>query len=540
MVWWLWKVFRVVLVMSAAGSILFLWMKLCGRGVDRKAGVGWKRGVSVVVLILLLIPLWIPLGGWCRETFLASQWSAVPMSQALERFWANPDMESLADQIPSGVGRSAGTGDKNAFADSGSHGAKDPGAPEMTASVPVTVLTGAFLTVLWAAGAAILLVRRWTLWYRWARCVKTQARPVTEADCVDLLRQEKARLKLKREVELLKGIDGLPPLVMGIFKGKILLPNVEMEEAELRLVLRHELTHLKHRDLIYKYFAGLAAALHWFNPLVGQFEKEVAAMCELSCDEALIRDWNGEQRAFYGRTILRLLNRERMGWKGSFAAISQDGLEMKRRLEGIMKRKKNDKRTAVLVLGMALVMCLCGTVLALALSPGGGTVAPTAALTAQEDLSWPLTGYRMTAQYGKRIHPLTGEEKIHDGIDLAPAYGDSGKLGTANAQNDESVGAGTPILAAADGVVKFSAADGEHGYRVIIDHGVLPDGTSLETSYSHCKELQVVKGQPVTRNTVIAYVGKTGNVTGNVLHFMVMENGRAMNPLDRLSEENGI
>lgn len=237
-----------------------------------------------------------------------------------------------------------------------------------------------------------------------------------------------------------------------------------------------------------------------------------------------------------------------------------------------MERKKMNKKTTIAAVGIAAAMCLGGTALALALSPTGASAVPAAKpaaasatasgiadssvntddreagetktgkpateLTGQEKLSWPLDDYLITNQYGERIQPLTGEKMPHDGIDLVYPSGNTGESGEVIETTDIHAGEGARILAAADGVVTFSAEDGEHGNRVSINHGVMPDGTKLETSYSHCKMLLVEEGQSVSRNQVIAYVGKTGKVTGNVLHFTVLANGIAVNPLEWLSETN--
>lgn len=88
---------------------------------------------------------------------------------------------------------------------------------------------------------------------------------------------------------------------------------------------------------------------------------------------------------------------------------------------------------------------------------------------------------------------------------------------------------GTPIYAAADGVVIFASYSGTFGNIVKIDHG-----GGVHTYYSHCDAMYVSVGDQVTRGQHIAAVGRTGNATGNILHFEVRINGVSQNPLNYL------
>ena len=122
-------------------------------------------------------------------------------------------------------------------------------------------------------------------------------------------------------------------------------------------------------------------------------------------------------------------------------------------------------------------------------------------------LQWPLTvAGTITSQFGHRVDPITGEVSSHTGTDIACAEG-------------------TPILAAADGVVTVANGldswGGSYGYYIQIDHG-----GGLETLYAHCSSICVTTGQQVQAGQVIGYVGHTGRVTGNHLHLEVHVNGK--------------
>ena len=140
-------------------------------------------------------------------------------------------------------------------------------------------------------------------------------------------------------------------------------------------------------------------------------------------------------------------------------------------------------------------------------APGEGEVmAPDGTRVPTGTLQWPLpVAGTITSQFGHRVDPITGEVSSHTGTDIACAEG-------------------TPILAAADGVITVANGldswGGSYGYYIQINHG-----GGLETLYAHCSSICVTTGQQVQAGQVIGYVGHTGRATGSHLHLEVHVNG---------------
>jgi murein DD-endopeptidase MepM/ murein hydrolase activator NlpD len=141
-----------------------------------------------------------------------------------------------------------------------------------------------------------------------------------------------------------------------------------------------------------------------------------------------------------------------------------------------------------------------------------------ALVVALESLVWPLaadgTGL-LSSRYGDRVHPRSGEERFHSGLDLR-ARG------------------GTPVYAAANGTVSLSGASGAYGNVVLLDHG-----GGLQTLYAHHERNLVEVGDAVRRGQPIALVGHTGNATGDHLHFEVRWNGGTVDPRTVLPHLSG-
>ncbi|WP_296815580.1 peptidoglycan DD-metalloendopeptidase family protein [Brevundimonas sp.] len=123
-------------------------------------------------------------------------------------------------------------------------------------------------------------------------------------------------------------------------------------------------------------------------------------------------------------------------------------------------------------------------------------------------LQTPIDGARISSNYGMRRHPIAGYRRMHQGIDFAAGYG-------------------TPVVAAADGVVVEARRWGGYGNWVRIRHS---DG--WETGYAHLSRYGsgIRAGQRVQQGQIIAYVGSTGASTGPHLHYELWRHGQRVNP----------
>lgn len=125
-------------------------------------------------------------------------------------------------------------------------------------------------------------------------------------------------------------------------------------------------------------------------------------------------------------------------------------------------------------------------------------------------LAWPVSSHEITSDFGGRYHPIYGRYIFHDGIDIAADYGE-------------------PVHAADGGTVIYAGWISGYGNTVMVDHG-----NGMTTLYGHNDSLAVSEGQGVSKGSVIAYAGSTGNSTGPHLHFEVRVNDDPQNPLGYL------
>ena len=124
---------------------------------------------------------------------------------------------------------------------------------------------------------------------------------------------------------------------------------------------------------------------------------------------------------------------------------------------------------------------------------------------------WPVYG-RILSTYGSRSDPFSGEGAFHTGVDL-------------------SAPEGTPVHAAADGVVIHAEWSGRYGKMVVVDHG-----NGMQTYYAHLSRFYAVPGQETRQGQVIGYSGATGRVTAPHLHYEVRVGGTPINPYPYLTK----
>lgn len=131
---------------------------------------------------------------------------------------------------------------------------------------------------------------------------------------------------------------------------------------------------------------------------------------------------------------------------------------------------------------------------------------------------WPVADGQITSRYGMRLDPILGTWHLHSGVDFAAP-------------------SGTPIMAAADGVVISAEWETGYGYTTRIQHD-----NGVETTYAHQRHIEagIVPGARVTEGEVIGEVGATGYATGPHLHFEVAIDGVTVDPLGDQAQRVGI
>lgn len=154
------------------------------------------------------------------------------------------------------------------------------------------------------------------------------------------------------------------PMLIGIFKPEIMLPDREYTETELQSVLQHELTHLRRRDVVVKWLSVIACALHWFNPIVWLMRREIDRTCELACDEAVIRTLDLSGKQSYGDTLISVAADVSTSRAVLSTTMCEEKESLKERLDAIMKYQKRtwimSVFSVIIVTTAVFAVCILG------------------------------------------------------------------------------------------------------------------------------------------------------------------------------------
>lgn len=325
---------KVPVSLSLSGSLVILVLLLCGPLLRGRVSRRWQYYVWLVAVFRLLLPLSpqaSPIGALFREP------EAPPAVQAASPYAAET-VPARAETAPNPL-----------------HPVQPSVPPPDPASAGISPAEA--LALAWLGGALVLMVWRVSAYLHFLRCLRAGRREVSDPALLDLLARTGEELKVRRPVELWENPLAASPMLLGLFRPRIVLPSAAVSETDFRCTALHELTHYRRRDLLYKWLVQLTVCLHWWNPLVWVMAREIDRACELACDEAVLRRLKPEERLSYGDALLRALE-SGGGYRAARGSVSlgESAELLKERLSAIMNFKKPSRWTALLSLVLAAAL----------------------------------------------------------------------------------------------------------------------------------------------------------------------------------------
>lgn len=227
------------------------------------------------------------------------------------------------------------------------------------------------LVFVWAAGAVCLLAIQLTRHTRFERAVRRLRVSPAFADRA-ILENACLSLGITRRPSIWRCKLISTPMVIGLRKPAILLPDSTLDDTALEPIIRHELVHLKRHDLWLKLPILLALCIHWYNPLMWLLVRAISADCEMACDEAVLAGMDMGARKRYGSALLHTMRQGSRLYSPLSACFHFRMPEVNKRFVMLLNRKKRRCGKVFLVLMMSLVL-LTGNVFGAALlSPTTG------------------------------------------------------------------------------------------------------------------------------------------------------------------------
>ena len=146
------------------------------------------------------------------------------------------------------------------------------------------------------------------------------------------------------------------PFMTGVFRPMLILPKTELSGEQLDNILRHEMTHFKRHDILYKWFAEFVKCIHWFNPISWYVSKQIASECEISCDMSVTKNMTDSEEMSYISTIISLLPTGKSKQLPLTTQMASSKKFLKRRFIMIKNKKTTSRFMSVLSAVIAVVM----------------------------------------------------------------------------------------------------------------------------------------------------------------------------------------
>ena len=381
------EVIRTILIMSLAGSIIALFLFMLKPFVKDRIPKLFQYYMWLVVLVALIVPV-------SKIVIIPA-----PIVSAGHHVSLTP-IHDLVQQSFLVIREET---DSLVFTPQGMDESVIVKSQKQLPSMPTIIF------IVWAIGVFAFTGLSITRYVLFSRKLRKRAVPANELE-TGLLKELSGMESIPK---LYRNALALTPMLIGIVRPAIMLPDYEYTDAQLRNIILHELTHLRRRDVIIKWLSMLAAALHWFNPIVYILRREINASCELACDETIIRSLDKSGKQNYGDTLIAVVATHRILQTALSTTMCEEKKALKKRLATIMKYKKTS-RTALVLSCILLITVICGTVVLGAASGSDD----------KEALNYPLNADGQTygtAQFAYSIGSLP--DLIHAGsIDNVDIY----------------------------------------------------------------------------------------------------------------------
>ncbi|HBF1820730.1 TPA: M56 family metallopeptidase [Clostridioides difficile] len=196
-----------------------------------------------------------------------------------------------------------------------------------------------FIICVWITGIIIYLFFILSKYLKFKNLIIDTSSKVEKESIKKTYKNLLIELNIKKDIHLRYTEELESPACIGLFKTYILLPNFGYNEDDIYWILKHELTHVKNKDIVIKFLVLFTKSLFWFNPLVYIMSKKINKDCELCCDESVLNNCSTKERSFYGLALLHAIEIANLNKMDMFITeFNKSNLEV--RLENIKYKRK--------------------------------------------------------------------------------------------------------------------------------------------------------------------------------------------------------
>lgn len=336
------KVFWVTLSLSFSGTIMILILLLFTPWFRRFFSKKWQYYIWLIVLIRLIIPL-TP-----KENLFKVISNGIWQDREVEQFKTDTDEYSeLASnlQLQNPISNDKQTGNEpNQARSEEENRASTPNntRKKNQENLSVHIQLMQYIWLIWISVACFSFLHKIRIYQKYMKSIKAGWHPIENLSLLDEYCGIKEKLGINRTIDLYVNPRITSPIMVGFFYPRIVLPNENINPTDFNYIMLHELTHYKRLDMYYKWLVQIIVCIHWFNPFIYKVCKEINRLCELSCDEAIIKKLDSKEKYDYGSMLLNAVQiKDEQKGKVVAVYLCDSKVLLKERLEEIVKYKKN-------------------------------------------------------------------------------------------------------------------------------------------------------------------------------------------------------
>ena len=272
------EIFKTLLFSSVPGTAIILFLLAAKPFVSKRLSARWQYYLWLVAAVCMIVPFWKAVPGQeARKVVYEEVQTVQPQERATQP--TEPQAHGdVTDTIPIKY-------KKIPFGSAGGLRVYD------------------LIAYVWAFGAGIFMVLALGNYYTFLFKKRRSSMELTSNSAFE---EAKKELGVRRRIRVRISNDTASPMLVGTFFPIIYIPQNGIGEDAEKMVFLHELTHYKHGDLIYKWFALAVNAVCWFNPLAYLLSANISQACEVFCDMSVVGEMSEESKTLYMKTILLL------------------------------------------------------------------------------------------------------------------------------------------------------------------------------------------------------------------------------------------
>lgn len=182
---------------------------------------------------------------------------------------------------------------------------------------------------------------------------------IENSNYIEIFESVKREMGVKKKVSLINTNEEMTICTMGIIKKFIIIPTKGITSKNLYYIFKHELIHIKRKDIIYRYIMIFALLINWFNPIIYLYFYITSIYCEQSCDTILIRNIDKAERKRYSQLIIDMALSKTKYQDQTFFSKSKKVIEG--RLKNMLKIEKTKKSIRICSFFLGVIILFSGS-----------------------------------------------------------------------------------------------------------------------------------------------------------------------------------